>query len=264
MIPGLVRVVLAGSWLVVMCSSMASAQAASPPRFGIADNSFLVEEAFNQEAGIFQNIFVALRSKGGQWAAGFTQEWPVRTQRHQLSVTLAFTAGAGSQAIGDALVNYRLQVLAEAPGRPAFSPRLSVILPSSQASSSLGWQMNLPVSKRLGAVYLHGNAGMTWLREAQSEPAATDRKWTSAPFLAGSAIVAVRPMFHLMFESVVNFDPRDEGRETSTTIVPGFRTGWNIGDQQLVVGFGVPVTRGARRDHGILTYVSYELPFLRK
>ena len=40
------------------------------------DNSFLVEEAFNQEAGVFQNIFGAAR-RNGHWGATFTQEWPV-------------------------------------------------------------------------------------------------------------------------------------------------------------------------------------------
>ena len=35
--------------------------------FEIADNSFLVEEAFNQPAGVFQNIFGLARS-GGTWA----------------------------------------------------------------------------------------------------------------------------------------------------------------------------------------------------
>ncbi|MBP8274510.1 MAG: hypothetical protein KAY59_08765, partial [Acidobacteria bacterium] len=50
---------------------------ASASKFGIADNSFLVEEAFNQEFGIFQNIFVMTRSHTGLWSGSFTQEWPV-------------------------------------------------------------------------------------------------------------------------------------------------------------------------------------------
>ena len=45
----------------------APAQPADSP-FAIEDNSFLVEEAFNQERGVFQNIFGAART-GGQWAA---------------------------------------------------------------------------------------------------------------------------------------------------------------------------------------------------
>ncbi len=76
----LVRVVaLMLGVLVLAGSAFAQAPAGTaPPRdpFRISDNSFLVEEAFNQEAGIFQNIFGATRIDG-QWAATFTQEWPV-------------------------------------------------------------------------------------------------------------------------------------------------------------------------------------------
>ena len=63
-------------------------QPATEP-FKITDNSFLVEEAFNQEAGIFQNIFNASRSES-VWTSTFTQEWPIVSQTHQFSYTLAW------------------------------------------------------------------------------------------------------------------------------------------------------------------------------
>ncbi len=73
--------------------SAAPSQPAEPESpFKIADNSFLVEEAFNQEAGVFQNIFGAARL-GGKWGMTFTQEWPVASQTHQLSYTVAYLDG---------------------------------------------------------------------------------------------------------------------------------------------------------------------------
>ena len=42
----------------------------------ITDNSFLVEEAFNQEAGVVQNILTWTRGHHGTWDGNFTQEWP--------------------------------------------------------------------------------------------------------------------------------------------------------------------------------------------
>ena len=45
--------------------------------FGIIDNSFPVEEAFNQEAGVFQNIVNFVREGPGTWVATITQEWPI-------------------------------------------------------------------------------------------------------------------------------------------------------------------------------------------
>jgi hypothetical protein len=48
------------------------------------------------------------------------------------------------------------------------------------------------------------------------------------------------------------------------TLSPGFRAGWDIGDQQLVAGFAVPTTwRGGESASGVFFYFSYELPFLK-
>ena len=246
--------------LSLLLPASVSAQAApAPPRFGIADNSFLVEEAFNQERGIFQNIFVFTRSKGGGFEAAFTQEWPLTTQRHQLSYTLSGAIVDGAGMLGDVLVNYRLQVATEV-GHPAFSPRLSVILPAGAERRALGrrgvgWQVNLPFSKRAGAAYFHWNAGATFTRGTDTGA------WEQSTYAAGSIIVAVRRMFHVMFESVVASDDEDARRTRTVTVVPGFRTGWNLGEKQIVVGAGVPVTRGGRHDVAGLIYFSYELPF---
>src|SRR6185503_11688935 len=78
--------------LLTLCSAAAAGQAPFKPAaepFKISDNSFLVEEAFNQEAGIFQNIFNTVHA-GGEWGTTFTQEWPVVSQTHQFSYTLGW------------------------------------------------------------------------------------------------------------------------------------------------------------------------------
>ncbi|HEY3168477.1 MAG TPA: hypothetical protein VGK57_14685, partial [Candidatus Binatia bacterium] len=57
----------------------------------IEDNSFLIEEAYNQEPGVVQHIFTAAytttRGRHG-WSFTFTQEWPVFSLEHQLSYTI--------------------------------------------------------------------------------------------------------------------------------------------------------------------------------
>src|SRR5918992_1519983 len=73
---------MAGALIAIICgASLGIAQPTTPPKpndtsppFEISDNSFLVEEAFNQEAGVFQNIFNLVVADGGEWEAGFTQE----------------------------------------------------------------------------------------------------------------------------------------------------------------------------------------------
>jgi hypothetical protein len=90
-----------------------------------------------------------------------------------------------------------------------------------------------------------------------------------SPFLAGSAILRVRPMVHLMLESVLQFDesvrgPGVAGHDRLVTVSPGTRFGWNIGEQQLILGLAVPVVHGqGSTDAGVFGYASWELPFAR-
>jgi DtxR family transcriptional regulator, Mn-dependent transcriptional regulator len=272
--------------LMVLCCALASgafAQTAAPPArekkatvepFEITDNSFLVEEAFNQEAGIFQNIS-GLLVVNGNWGYGFTQEWPLASQTHQFSYSLSFLDNGDGSGIGDTLINYRYQALMEGPGRPAFSPRVSVVLPTGdvprlRGSGSAGLQFNLPFSKQTGDWYWHWNAGLTWLPKADIlaggslGPEATLN--LTSTMLAGSGIYRLRPMVNLMLESVLRFEelPDVDGtlRETFFTLSPGVRGGWNIGDQQVIAGVAVPVTwADGASDAGVFLYLSYELPF---
>jgi DtxR family Mn-dependent transcriptional regulator len=243
--------------------------------FEITDNSFLVEEAFNQEAGIFQNIGGALFSDGN-WAAVFTQEWPVQSQKHQLSYTLSGLDNGLGSGWGDVLINYRYQAMMEGPGRPAFSPRVSLVIPTGEVprllgSGSPGLQVNLPFSKQTGNWYWHWNAGTTWLPNADSVaegpgPARAQSLNLFSPFLAASGIYRVRQMFNVMLESGVLFqEVAGDGvttRETGFTLSPGARGGWNLGDQQLILGAAVPILWAAgETEPGLLLYISYELPF---
>jgi hypothetical protein len=221
----------------------------SSRKFEITDNSFLVEEAFNQERGIFQNIATWTRGNDGEWDAGFTQEWPAPAMAHQLSYTVPFTSVGTHRGFGDVLINYRYQLMQEQNGRPAISPRLSMILPTGRENDGLGagvvgLQVNGPISKQFGDVYLHANAGWTWLPDVER-----------VTHIAGSGIWRVTPMFNLMLEAVAELD-------ASTTVSPGFRRGWNVGDRQVVVGAAVPLTRSdGATTAALLTYFSYELPF---
>jgi hypothetical protein len=147
----------------------------------------------------------------------------------------------------------------EGPGRPAFSPRVSVVLPTASrgfGDDAAGLQFNLPFSKQTGDVYWHWNAGLTWISEM------------SSPFLAGSAILRLLPMVHALVETVVEFPEVPGGggtaRETAVTLSPGARGGWDIGEHQLIVGVAVPVTWGeGTRQEAAFVYLSYELPFRR-
>jgi hypothetical protein len=261
----------ASAVIAFLCfAGSAAAQATAPPAptgkdapWPIADNSFLVEEAFNQEARIFQNIFGFTR-QDGDWNMTFTQEWPAPAMRHQLSYTLSAESAASRAGFGDVYLNYRFQALEEGPGRPAFSPRVSLIVPTGRQSAGAGeggMQVNLPFSKQRGDYYLHGNAGFTWLPRGE-------RADLLSPALAGSVIYRLRPMLNLMLESVLEFEASDTPlgtvqRTRSFTLSPGVRGGWNVAkDTQVIVGAAMPITRvGGASSVGVFGYFSYELPF---
>ena len=113
----------------------------------IVDNSFLIEEAFNQEEGIFQNIFSWTLRRPGEWNATFTQEWPVPGKKHQFSYTIPLSSNEVAVGIDDVFVNYRYQLIDETAKRPALAPRLSMIVPTGNADTGLGTgAVGLPMS----------------------------------------------------------------------------------------------------------------------
>ena len=274
------KVLVRALQIIILCLLPAGlfAQELPPPSpsapFEILDNSFLVEEAFNQPRGVFQNIFGFQRNRGA-WDFAFTQEWPVSSQQHQLSYTVPFSGVAGDTGIGDVMLNYRYQLLTEDPGLPAVSPRLSVILPTGTdafTQDAFGIQVNLPVSRQQGNFYVHVNAGTTWYPRASVTPGVSgaERVSLTTPHLAASGIYRLRPLFHLMLESVLEFEQTVDAsgakrRAAAFTLSPGGRGGWNLGDHQLILGAAVPITWvDSESSAGVLLYLSYELPFGRQ
>ena len=278
----LVEVLAVAMLLLAVVTDTVAQPAATPPTasepFAIADNSFLVEEAFNQEARVFQNIVGALFDEGGAFALTFTQEWPAPSIKHQLSYTATLVNIDDETGPGDVLLNYRYQLFEEGPGRPAVSPRVSLIVPVGDENRGLGqggWglQFNLPVSKQVGDFYLHGNAGVSWWpslstdRFPRLDAQPPDDVGIASPFVGGSVIYRVRPMFNLMLESVVDWGEdivaaSRTARDTSVTLSPGARGGWNIGDKQVIVGLALPITRYQGDTFtAVFGYFSYELPF---
>jgi hypothetical protein len=240
--------------------------------FGIVDNSFLVEEAFNQEPDVFQNIFTWTRGGGDGWVASFTQEWPLPGRQHQFSYTVPFSNAGATAGLSDTFINYRYQAWSESGRRPAIAPRVSLILPTGGHSGPglgvYGLQVNVPVSKRFGQFYVHGNAGWTWSHAVPLGSAAgSEAVNLTSPLFAGSAIWQPAPLFDLMVESLVLVSEEvgvsGVRTRTVTTVSPGFRIAWNLaGERQLVLGAAVPFNRSeGSTDVAVLGYFSYELRF---
>ena len=242
----------------------------------IADNSFLIEEAYNQEAGVVQHISTFARPEGGgAWAYSFTQEWPFRGQAHQLSYTVPVLQETGNgTGVGDVALNYRYQLVADGDDGLHLAPRLSLLLPTGsedrgRGAGGMGIQTNLPLSLRPRPwLALHGNAGLTWTPSARNATGQTAR--TIDLNVGGSAIWLLRPNFNLMLEllwlsteDVVGPDLRS--REDAVFLNPGLRWAFNFpSGLQIVPGaaytFGLTDAAG---DDALFLYLSFEHPFRR-
>jgi hypothetical protein len=225
----------------------------------IADNSFLIEEAYNQEAGAVQHISTFSLPRGvGAWAYGFTQEWPLGGLTHQLSYTLPILnpEGVSGGGIGDVALNYRHQLVAResADGATAVhvAPRASLLLPTGseahgRGTGEIGFQANLPVSWVVSpALVTHWNAGFTVAA-------------SSAGFnLGASAIYRLRRSVNLLVEAVW-LDP------VGVYLNPGIRWAHDFaGGLQIVPGVAYTVAVGpdAGRD-ALFLYLSFEHRFNR-
>jgi hypothetical protein len=260
--------------LLLFTWPLASAQSrpdSTPP--SISDNSFLIEEAYNQEAGVVQHVFTYRRAGDGEWLATFSQEWPLGGQLDQLGYTLPLRSWSGSgPAFGDFAINYRRQVLGH-DGEPVwFAPRLSVVLPTGSArkgtgAGGAGAQINLPLSVRVDrALVTHWNAGASITRASS----VLGRRGTIRAVQVGaSAIWLAAPTLNLMLETA--WDRSEALAEAGTRsaaerflIVPGVRGAINLPRElQIVAGIGVPIGIGPSRGRrGLFLYLSFEHPFL--
>jgi hypothetical protein len=243
----------------------------------IADNSFFIEEAYNQEPGVIQHITSLAATGTGRRDLyfSFTQEWPFRSQRHQFSYTLPLTRLDGQSAgLGDVLLNYRLQ-LGAGTRRWALAPRLSLVLPTGSVrrglgDGSIGLQANLPLSYQLsGQVVTHWNAGATILPRAQGAFAGeSGPRRTLTHFTFGGSVIALTQLpVQVMFESLLTFEGEIAAggvirRRTAWVASPGLRAGVSLGSLQIVPGVALPFTRsGGHTERGVFTYLSLEHPF---
>ena len=253
---------------------------AAPASVPIRDNSFLVEEAFNQEWGVVQHVFTfqQYRDVSG-WGATFTQEWPAPRERHQLSFTVPVQRSATSEGnrtgVGDVALNYRYQVPMASGSRVAMSPRASLLIPSGHARwgqglGSPGLEINLPVSAELSSRWVtHTNLGGSWTPSAQNELGDESR---SLRLFAGQSLIwLIHPKFNVMVEAFgVRADQviaPDRTRTTSSFLVsPGVRAAFDLpSGLQIVPGVAMPIGVGwSDGERGIFLYLSFEHPFRRQ
>jgi hypothetical protein len=244
----------------------------------IEDNSFLLEEAYNQESGVVQHIFSAMHfaTPHLSWEGNFSQEWPLWSQAHQISYSIPYSSlGGGSvHGIGDVIVHYRYQ-LSSSSDFAAMAPRLSIIFPTGSHSTGLGSgrvgvQMGLPASKRLSAYWvMHANVSLTLTPLVSgTDMSGKSVEHTLTGWSAGASVIYLAsPVFNVMLEAVVASKGEiglegEVSQSVETIVSPGLRYAMNAGELQIVPGMAVPIaiSDGESRA-GLLFYLSLEHPF---
>jgi hypothetical protein len=245
------------AWLFALCALLLLPRTAAGQSAHIADNSFLIEEAYNQDGGVVQHISTFSRPEGGSaWDFGFTQEWPFRGMRHQLSYTVPVLHADGSgTGLGDVLLNYRYQLVGDGETALHVSPRLSLIVPTGsqdegRGTGSVGLQTNLPVSYVLNdALVTHWNAGFT-LEGGSGDLHAN---------LGASAIWRVHRLVNLMLETVW-----ESAQDDVVLLNPGVRWAFDFDSGlQIVPGIAYTFALGGGDVDALFLYLSFEHPFRR-
>lgn len=240
----------------------------------IKDNSFLIEEAYNQEPGVIQWIATVqhFRDPANFWAVGLTQEFPLHGIRHQLSWTVPVeTDHSNTFRWGRVALHYRYQLFSGSNGI-AIAPRVSILLPTDPVLSTdtekIEWQANLPVSLEVtGKVIMHLNAGATYSpghRSILRVEGAPQNEDLMAYVLGGSIVFLAHPNLNLMTE-FVHSSAEEFGTDFAiewseeTIVNPGVRVAINQPFGQFVPGFALPIRfADGETDIGVFGYLSFE------
>jgi hypothetical protein len=232
--------------LVLLFATSLSAQVtAHDDLMAIQDNSFLLEEAYNQGPGVVQHIGVFTKAREGDfWELAFTQEHSfLNSMTHQLSYSVAYT----DEGFGDVALNYRYQLVGDADANLAITPRLSVYIPTENEGDT-AVEAAIALSRIFAPrIAGHTNAGVTFLTSGDGHQLNLGQSFVYAP----------SPKYQLLLEAT--YSRPDEG-DDELVVSPGIRwvynrpSGW-----QIVPGVGIPIGVGeSAGDEAVLLYLSFE------
>ncbi len=251
------------------------------------DNSFLLEEAINQEKGVMQYVsnFYFDNLRGGNFLYSFNHEIPLGGERHQLSYNLFYyfqnssTSEPRGGGFGDINVSYRYKL----SGKKAWImvvPNFTVIIPTGKNGygyGGLGGQFNLLMTKRISRkIVTHYNIGYTFISQADlyvsrlsSAPIVGIEKDLQYKNVGASVIWYPTRKFNVLMEYVSNFlkDLETDGtikNRNQLTLNPGFRFAIDLNNVQIVPGMSTPFifTNGSFDKVGVFFYLSIEPQYL--
>lgn len=238
--------------------------------FGVVDNSFFLEEAYQQPAGVYQFIQTFQTfEKGGGYNYAFAAEIPITDLIHQFSITTARAREDGLQSsTGDTTLNYRYQPY-NRDGK-LVTERFGLIVPTGSVKQKTsngvyGFEFMQAATIIFSDRWAnHWNLGMNLYPRAKFTD--TTKRTTLTEVKAGTSWVYffkddLNFMLELFFQTSQTLV--DDKQETSFAFIlsPGVRFGksYNWKEMEVVPGIGFPVQfEESETDLGMLVYLSFE------
>lgn len=213
-------------------------------RAAIEDNSFLLEEAFNQKKGEYQFIHNYQSSTDGGQEYFFQVEAPLTHETHQLSFDFSYL----EKSISDTRLNYRFQSYKK-KGK-MHTERVSIVSPTGSVKRGSGrgvyglellQSATFPLS---GPLVNHWNLGMTFFEQRSH----TD-------FTLGTSLVYLhRDDLNFLLETFYESE-----EEASLILNPGLRTAMDGEKSQIVTGLAFPLRYTEDKVYpGVFLYLSVE------
>ena len=260
---------------LILAVDTIAAQPADSARLApkIQDNSFLVEEAYNQEAGVVQHIATfQIRRGSSDFDLGFAQEWPLGSMAHQLSYDIPFARIGSASGIGDIGINYRYQLKGDGSAPLAIAPRITLLLPTgdwkrSRGNGGVGGEIAIAGSFVLSRLLTtHTNAGFAVIPSAKNAlgEEAGISEWAFAQSLILTSSSIIQPMLEAVYSRGTEVTGNDKTSSIeSFFLAPGARTAFNFDSGlQIVPGFAVPLGIGpSSGERSVFFYLSFEHAF---
>lgn len=235
----------------------------------VEDNSFLVEEAYNQEPGVVQFINVWQQDeKSKDWGYTFINELPVGSQEHQFSyeIPLQHLDAIKKDQLSDVKLNYRYEMLRN--DTLVTTVRASLMTPTGDykkgfGSGQLGYEGSLITSVKVSDKWVqHWNLGASITPDAKDM--AGFKADNSAYFLGFSQVYLFRDNLNFMLEVSGRTEEVTVGSDatewsSSMIVSPSVRYAIDYKDWQYVPGLAFPIGVGPTAGQNqVLLYLSIE------
>lgn len=245
----------------------------------LQSNDFLVETPYLQEEGELEHSFSFSRTNRRRWSMVFTEELPLGSEKHQLSISVpSQLVGNGAEkykGLGDVEIEYNYGLFGGNTSRVTVSPGFGLSLPTGSARKELGaggigFSFKVPVGVMLTKRFASNSSfEVSYTKSARNDEGARANLFGYE--IGQSFVWFARPKLNFLLEAVWEREQEVVGpglkeSEREFLISPGVRWAYAFKNGLIISpGVAVPVGVGpSRGEKGIFFYLSFEHSFRKE